>query len=69
MIFDAALRDEWLRGDSNLMGRQWREAHPQRVQWFDSDNSHFRVDIDTAQDIKAFAQRTGRELRWPSGWV
>ena len=69
VIFDAALRDEWLRGDSNMTGRGWREANPQRVQWFDSENSHFRVDIDTAQDIKAFAQRTGRELRWPSGWV
>ena len=69
VIFDAALRDEWLRGDTNAMGRGWREAHPQRVQWFDSDNSHFRVDIDTAEDITAFAQRSGRELRWPSGWV
>ena len=69
VIFDAALRDEWLRGDRNRMGRQWREAHPQRVQWFDTDNMHFRVDIDTAQDIEAFAQRTGHELRWPSGWV
>ena len=67
VMFDAALRDEWLRSDTNAMGRGWREANPQRVQWFDSDNSHFRVDIDTAEDIKAFAQRTGYELRWPSG--
>ena len=69
VIFEAALRDEWLRADTNAMGRGWREANPQRVHWFDSDNSHYRVDIDTAQDIKAFAQRTGHELRWPSGWV
>ena len=67
VIFDAALRDEWLLGATHGMGRGWREANPQRVQWFDSDNAHFRVDIDTAEDITEFARRSGHELRWPSG--
>ena len=67
VIFDAALRDEWLSGATHSMGRGWREANPQRVQWFDSDNAHFCVDIDTAEDITEFARRSGHELRWPSG--
>lgn len=66
VIFDAALRDEWLRGDTHVMGRGWREANPQRVRWFDSDNIHFRVDIDTAEDIAQFTRNTGRVLRWPT---
>ena len=66
VIFDATLRSEWLHGDANVMGRSWREANPQRVQWFDTDNTHYRVDIDTPEDIIQFTQRTGHALRWPS---
>ena len=66
VIFDAVLRDEWLRGDTNVMGRGWREANPQRVQWMDTENPHYRVDIDTPEDIVQFTQRTGHTLRWPS---
>ena len=65
VMFDAALRDEWLRGDSSALGRGWREANPQRVQFFDTDNAHFCVDIDTPADINAFNAQTGRTLRWP----
>ena len=66
VIFDAVLRDEWLRGDTNVMGRGWREANLQRVQWMDTESPHFRVDIDTPEDIVQFTQRTGHTLRWPS---
>ncbi len=65
VIFVAALRDEWLAGDANAACRRWREAHPERVRWFDSDNARYRVDIDTPEDITAFTARTGHELRWP----
>ncbi|MBO9514677.1 MAG: nucleotidyltransferase family protein [Variovorax sp.] len=65
VIFEAALRDEWLAGDANAACRRWREAHPERVRWFDSDNARYRVDIDTPEDITAFTARTGHELRWP----
>lgn len=65
VIFDVVLRDEWLRGDTNVMGRGWREANQERVQWFDTENMHYRVDIDTPEDIVQFTQRTGHALRWP----
>ncbi|MDL9999145.1 nucleotidyltransferase family protein [Variovorax sp. J22P240] len=66
VIFESALRDEWLAGDANAACRRWREAHPERVRWFDTDNRRYRVDIDTPEDLQAFTERTGHELRWPA---
>ncbi|MDM0075235.1 nucleotidyltransferase family protein [Variovorax sp. J2P1-59] len=66
VIFESALRDEWLAGDANAACRRWRDAHPERVRWFDTDNSRYRVDIDTPEDLRAFTERTGHELRWPA---
>ena len=66
VIFDAALRDEWLAGAADLACRRWRLAHPERVRWFDTDNRRYRIDIDTLEDIEQFAAKTGHELSWPS---
>ena len=66
VMFDAALRDEWLAGDVNMACRRWRETHPERVHWFDTDNSRYRVDIDTPDDLLRFTERTGHSLRWPA---
>ncbi len=63
VMFDAALRDDWLTGEANAACRRWREAHPERVDWFDTDNARFRIDIDTPEDLKRFTARTGHELR------
>lgn len=65
VIVDFALKDEWLRGDINMTGRSWRESNPERVHWFDTDNVHYRIDIDTPQDIERFAARSNHTLRWP----
>ncbi len=66
VIFDAALRDEWLAGETNLACRQWRQTHPERVRWLDTDNKRYRLDIDTPEDLQGFALSTGHELRWPA---
>ena len=65
VMFDAALRDEWLAGSADLACRQWRLANPQRVRWFDTDNQRYRTDIDTPEDLQRFTANTGHELRWP----
>jgi molybdenum cofactor cytidylyltransferase len=65
VIFEAGLRDEWLAGDANAACRRWREAHPDRVHWLDTDNRRYRIDIDTPEDMLRFTERTGHELRWP----
>jgi molybdenum cofactor cytidylyltransferase len=53
VIFDSALREQWLAGDADLACRNWRQAHP-------------RIDIDTPEDIERFAARTGHRLTWPA---
>ena len=65
VMFDVSLRDEWLAGDANVACRRWRDANPERVHWLDTDNSRYRVDIDTEQDLVQFTARTGHTLRWP----
>lgn len=66
VMFDIALRDAWLAGDMNAACRHWREANPERVRWFDTPNTRYRVDIDTAEDMQRFTERTGHTLRWPA---
>jgi molybdenum cofactor cytidylyltransferase len=69
VIFEAGLRDEWLAGDVNAACRRWREANPERVSWLDTDNSRYRVDIDTPEDLQRFTERTGHTLRWPAALI
>jgi molybdenum cofactor cytidylyltransferase len=69
VIFDAALREEWLSGAADLACRKWRQANPERVRWFDTDNRRYRVDIDTPQDLQRFAESTGHTLTWPAAFA
>jgi molybdenum cofactor cytidylyltransferase len=69
VIFDAALRDEWLAGASDAACRKWRAAHPERVRWFDTDNRRYRVDIDTPDDLARFTASTGHTLQWPAAFA
>ena len=65
VVIDAALRDEWLAGEAKAAGQAWRKANPTRVHWLDTSNDHYRVDIDTPEDVAQFAARTGHTLCWP----
>jgi len=65
VIFSAAVREQILAGDATLGCRQWRAAHPGAVAAFETDNRHYRVDIDTPEDIQRFERDTGHTLRWP----
>lgn len=69
VIFDAALREEWLAGGADVACRKWRQANPDRVRWFDTDNRRYRVDIDTPEDIERFVSATGHALHWPAAFA
>lgn len=69
IIFDAALREQWLAGEADLACRKWRAAHPERVRWFDTDNRRYRIDIDSPDDLRRFAEMTGHALRWPQAYA
>ena len=66
VVLDAAIRDDVLAGDLNFGCRQWIERYPDRVARFDVDNDHYRVDLDTPEDLARFERRYGHALRWPA---
>ena len=66
VVIDATVRAQWLQGDPNLAGRHWRETHPERVHWFDTNIDAYRVDIDTPEDMARFVAQSKRELVWPN---
>jgi molybdenum cofactor cytidylyltransferase len=65
VMFDAALRDQWLAGDAEMTCRNWRRKYPETVFWFEPKNDHWFVDIDEEVDIVNFETKTGRLLQWP----
>lgn len=69
VMFDAALREEWLAGSADLACRKWRERNPARVRWLDTDNQRYSVDIDTPEDLQRFAASTGHRLVWPAAFT
>jgi CTP:molybdopterin cytidylyltransferase MocA len=66
VIFGAEVRERILAGDARIGCRQWRQAHPEAVHAFVSDNRRYRVDVDTEEDIARFEAETGHALRWPA---
>lgn len=69
LIADGALRAAWLAGDADPDSPRWREQHPGQLRWFDTDNRRYRVDIDTPEDLAAFAAATGHRLEWPAAFA
>lgn len=69
VMFDAALREEWLAGGADLACRKWRERNPARVHWLDTENQRYSVDIDTPEDLERFAASTGHRLVWPPAYA
>ena len=66
VIFGAEVRERILAGDARIGCRQWRQAHPEAVHAFVTDNRRYRVDVDTAEDVARFEAETGHALRWPA---
>lgn len=69
VMFDAALREEWLSGGTDLACRKWRERNSGRVHWLDTDNQRYSVDIDTPEDLERFTASTGHRLIWPAAYA
>jgi len=69
VVFSDVVRQQILRSDPTVGARQWRQSHPETVWPWDTDNPHYRVDIDTPEDLARFKDETGRCLVWPTGMV
>jgi molybdenum cofactor cytidylyltransferase len=66
VVFSNEVREQILAGAANVGCRQWQAANPQAVAPFVTDNRRYRVDVDTPEDLEAFARDTGHVLRWPA---
>ena len=61
--WDACL--EILAGDATFGARQWMDANPTQVAWFDCENLRYCEDVDSAGDLERIAQHHGCAMRWP----
>jgi len=58
---------EILARDSGFGARQWMDANPTQVAWFDCDNPRYCEDVDSDGDLERIAQHYGCAMRWPGG--
>ncbi|MCX8506594.1 MAG: nucleotidyltransferase family protein [Alphaproteobacteria bacterium] len=65
VIFSAQVKAEILAENNQFGGREWQNAHPNLVHFYQTQNDHYCRDIDTEADIVQFAEDTGYRLAWP----
>lgn len=56
VVLSARLVQEWQGLDESLIGKRWRDAHPQRVHRWHTTCSAYTTDLDTPQDLDALRQ-------------
>ena len=57
-----------VQGAADATGvREWRRAHPERVQALALDHARCSTDIDAPQDLIRLRDEQGVDLRWPAG--
>ncbi len=67
VVFSSALIETMLRSGNDADFRRYIDANPAAVHRYETSNEHFIIDLDTAEDIAAFEQRTGCVLSWSDG--
>jgi molybdenum cofactor cytidylyltransferase len=65
VMFSRLVAMDIFRAETSVGCRVWQAAHPTQVLRWETVNTHYRIDIDDAEDMAAFAQNTGHTLRWP----
>ena len=65
VVFTPQVRQDLLLATGEWGGRQWQKAHADQVQRWATANPHYRIDLDSPEDLKSFTLRTGRALHWP----
>jgi molybdenum cofactor cytidylyltransferase len=66
VVFARDVAHAMLSGGPDMGGQQWQAAHPSQVFRWATPNSHYRVDVDSMDDVVALAARTGVRLLWPA---
>jgi molybdenum cofactor cytidylyltransferase len=66
VVFTPQVRRDLMQASGEWGGRQWQKAHADQVYRWASSNPHYRIDLDSPEDLQAFTLRTGRALHWPT---
>lgn len=66
VVFNNTVREAILNRDDSFGCKQWQIANPDRAHHWQTTNEHYRLDIDSLDDIAAFNAATGLQLLWPS---
>ncbi len=65
VLFSAKVMNDLLtHSKEQLGGKEWRKLHPQLCQAWHSQNPHYKVDMDTPEDIEALRAKYGIDLTW-----
>jgi molybdenum cofactor cytidylyltransferase len=65
VVIDDSARSQILSSEPNFGCRQFIDRHPALVQRFETRNLSYVTDLDTLDDVKQLAQRTGWRLELP----
>ena len=65
ILIDDEARSRILAGDVNAGCRQLIERHPELVHLHETSNTRFTTDLDTEDEMRSLAQRTGWRLEMP----
>jgi len=65
IVLDAAARDRILESGANLGCRHLIEREPELVYAYETANARFVTDLDTPEDVRTLAERTGWRFELP----
>lgn len=65
IIFSGSVIERMIADDKNMYCRKFIDQNPGLVDYFETTNDHYIVDIDTLEDIEKFNQKTGWSLSVP----
>lgn len=66
ILLDAEAREQILASDANLGCRHLIERHPELVLVHETGNTRFITDLDTLDDVRQLAERTGWKFELPA---
>lgn len=66
ILLDAEAREQILASDANLACRKFIASHPELVLVHETGNTRFITDLDTLDDVRQLAERTGWKFELPA---
>lgn len=65
VVLERGVCREILQGAADVGARQWMDANPSQVAWFESQNTHYCEDVDCPADLERIARQNRCTMRWP----